>query len=175
MHYKFERMNKMEKYTDVKILEELVPMRVAYYCYVGENPERNAFEVMDTWFKNSGLAIEKDGVRVFGFNNPSPTKDGQIEYGYEVMVTIPNDYIFEDSLIKTKTFNGGKYAICSVQDFDFDSIGENIAEAWAKLNAWIRNSTFTYGEHQWLEEHTGFTDDLHHFDGMDLYLPIKKK
>ena len=184
--YKFERINIMDKYVDVKeiideekypgvkVLKDLKPIRVAYYCYYGENPEDNAFKIMGEWFKQSELDIEKNKIRVFGFNNPSPTEPDQKEYGYEVWVTIDEDYIVKDDLVKAKTFDGGKYAVCGVQNFNPKGEGIEIMQAWQKLNVWLKDSSFTYDTHQWLEEHTGFTTDLQHIGGIDLYMPIQK-
>jgi hypothetical protein len=56
--YSFERINIMDKYfevqdkkllnkyPDIKVLKQLEPFRVAYYCYFGKSPESNAFTVM---------------------------------------------------------------------------------------------------------------------------------
>ncbi len=84
LNYSFERVNilnkyydiqdgeLLEKYPDIKVLKELKPFRVAYYCYYGLEPENGAFSVMSDWLKRSGLSFEKDKLRIFGFNNPSP-------------------------------------------------------------------------------------------------------
>jgi AraC-like DNA-binding protein len=127
LNYSFERMDIMEKYfdiqdsellekyPDIKVLKELKPCRVAYYCYYGREPESGAFSVISDWLKRSGLNIEKDKLRIFGFNNPGPSSPDQKEYGYEVWVTIGDDVIVNDSLVKTKTFRGGLYAVCGVK------------------------------------------------------------
>ncbi|MFW6287483.1 MAG: effector binding domain-containing protein [bacterium] len=179
--YKFERMSildkyfdvqdkdLLEKYPDIKVLKELSPMRVAYYCAYGKGPEGKAWEVISDWLKNSGLDIEKDGLRFFGFNNPDPV-EGEEEYGYEIWATIPNDFEVNDERISTKDFAGGLYAVTSVNGGI-----ENIVSTWQRLHTWLSESKYTYGGQQWLEEHLDFDDDFNHLGGLDIYMPIEKK
>lgn len=82
--YSFERMNIMdnyfeiqdkkllEKYPDIKVLKKLEPMRVAYYCYYGKDPETNAFAVMKKWLNKTETSIDENNIRIFGYDNPSP-------------------------------------------------------------------------------------------------------
>ena len=187
LKYNFERVNIMEKYfdiqdpellekyPDIKVLKELKPCRVAYYCYYGLEPEEGAFSVMSDWLRRSGLNFEKDKLRIFGFNNPSPTSPDQKEYNYEVWVTISDDFVVNDSLVKTKTFQGGLYAVCAVRDLVPDGDGSEIYEAWQRLNKWLRESKYVAADHQWLEEHLSFNDEFEHTGGMDLYMPIAPK
>ena len=63
LNYSFERVNildkyfdiqdkeLLEKYPDIKVLRELKPFRVAYYCSYGKEPESRAFSVMSSWLK----------------------------------------------------------------------------------------------------------------------------
>ncbi len=99
--FKFERMNIMtkhtepqspqflEKYPDIKIVKTLTPFEVASLRYFGTNPEDGAFEGMVNWLKKQALNIETHGLRVFGFDNPSPQSQEDTAYGYEVWVTLP--------------------------------------------------------------------------------------
>ena len=80
--YKFERINVMdkyfeipdeemnEKYPDIKILKEMPPMRVAYFCYYGKNPEDGAFATMSQWVLREKLDIRSGNYRIFGYNAP---------------------------------------------------------------------------------------------------------
>lgn len=179
--YYFERKNIMEKYFDVqdesllekypdiKVLKKLDPMRVAYYCYFGKEPEAGAWQVISDWLRKSGLKIETDRLRFFGFNNPSPLPS-QTEYGYEIWVTISDDLQIEDQRIKVKSVDGGLYAVTSVKGGV-----EQIFQTWQRLNLWLLESSYTYGGHQWLEEHLDFDHDFGHLGGIDLYMPIEKK
>lgn len=164
----------LEKYPDIKVLKELKPMRVAYYCYQGAEPEKHAFSVIKEWL-NSGDINIKDSTRIFGYNNPSPESPDQREYGYEVCITIDKDTKVEDEKIKTKDLEGGLYAITSVRADKGTDIGHKIMQAWQRFNAWIKESKYTYGNHQWLEEHIGFDDDYSLFSGVDLYMPLKNR
>lgn len=210
--YHFERMNIMDKffeiqdrklldkYPDIKVLKELQPVRVAYYCYFGSDPETKAFEVMTAWMKRSGLiknaarteaaeksAAKKDtsgtetkksadqSFRVFGYNNPSPTSPDQKEYGYEVCVTIGDDIDVTDDKVRVKTLSGGLYAVTGVKRDEDRKLGIEIMQAWKRFNNWLSDSKYIYGGHQWLEEHLGFDEELRHMGGIDLYMPIAER
>jgi AraC family transcriptional regulator len=182
--YHFERVNLLdkyfdiqdpgllEKYPDIKVLKKLDPFRVAYYCYYGKNPETEAFTVVGDWLKKSGLKLEKDRLRIFGFDNPSPSDPSQKEYGYEVWVTVAADYAVNDSLVKTKTFPGGLYAVCGVKNFTAGDDGAAIFQTWRRFSRWLKDSKYTHGNHQWLEEHLHFNEQFEHTGGIDLYMPI---
>lgn len=183
--YKFERVNVMdkyfdvqepkllEKYPDIKVLKELSPMRVAYYNYVGKDPENHAFQVLADWLKKAGLHYECDSLRIFGYD--STAYDEQGEYGYEVCVTIPDDLAVDDALVKTKTLGGGLYAVCGVKCTNADDIGSSIMKTWRVFGKWLADSKYEQGTHQWLEEHLQFDEAFRHVTGVDLYMPIQEK
>jgi len=185
--FSFERMNVMdeyfdsqdkdlqEKYPEIKVLRNLEPMRVAYFCYFGEDPENNAFAVMKRWINTSGIRMKEQRTRIFGYNNPSPASNDQREYGYEVCVTIDADTVVDDPLIKTKNLAGGLYAVISVNRNDDADIGQEIMSAWNRFSRWLSDSKYTNGPHQWLEEHLGFDEDANHVGGVDLYMPIAER
>lgn len=182
--YQFERVDLMEKfyevqdsellerYPDIRVLKTLEPMRVAYYNYYGKNPEDGAFKVINEWLLSSSLEIEKDGIRIFGYNNPSPTSPEQEEYGYEVCVTIRDGIQISDNRIMTKTLPGGLYAVTGVRRGKDSELGNEIMKAWQRFSSWLKDSKYIYGGHQWLEEHLGFDEAFHHVGGVDLYMPI---
>lgn len=185
--FSFERMSVMdeyfetqdkalqEKYPEIKVLRKLEPMHVACFCYFGENPEDNAFSVMKKWIKGSGIRINGQRTRIFGYNNPSPTSEDQREYGYEVCVTLDADTHVDHPQIKTKTLEGGLYAVTSVKRGDDGEIGQEIMAAWNRFSRWLSDSRYTNGQHQWLEEHLGFDEDANHVGGVDLYMPISER
>jgi AraC-like DNA-binding protein/DNA gyrase inhibitor GyrI len=160
----------LKKYPEIRVMKELEPLSVASYCYVGRDPEINAWSVMNKWLKKTGLIQKIRGMRFFGFNNPSPTEEGQQEYGYEVWATIDDKTRIEDPAIQQKKLPAGLYAICH-----FESNPENLPFTWMRMSEWIQESAYTYGEHQWLEEHLDFNEDMNNFCSFDLYLPIKLK
>ncbi len=200
--YHFERMNIMDKffeiqdkkllkeYPDIKVLKELQPLKVAYYCYYGRNPETKAFEVMTEWMKKSGMVTDtsKTGVpaadtkksasqsfRVFGYNNPSPASPDQEEYGYEVCVTINGNIKATDDKVGVKTLGGGLYAVTGVKRNEEHELGTEIMHAWQRFSNWLSDSKYICGGHQWLEEHLGFDEELRHIGGIDLYMPIAER
>lgn len=163
----------LEKYPDIKVLKELEPMRVAYYCYYGRNPEDNAYSVIKKWLKKSN--VNTGNMRIFGYNNPSPSRKDQEEYGYEYCVTIDDNTIVDDEKVKVKILEGGLYAVVGVKRNHNGDIGSEIAKAWKRFEKWLNDSKYMYGGHQWLEEHLGFDDDYSHIGGIDLYMPIIEK
>ena len=183
--YSFERMSIMdkyfeiqdkdllEKYPDIKVLKELEPTRVAYYCYFGKNPESNAFSVMRDWLSKGGLNLNEENHRIFGYNNPSPSSQEE-EYGYEVCVTIGDGFEVNDTIVKSKILEGGLYAVTDVKRGENVDLGNGIMIAWKRFQNWISDSKYVYGGHQWLEEHLGFDDQLNHVGGVDIYMPIKR-
>lgn len=185
MKWSFDKINILEEYyssvddesfnlyPDIKVLKQIPTMKVACYCYYGKNPEYKTFDVISTWIRKSNLNIEKDRVRVFGFNNPSPKNIGDEEYGYEVWVTIDEQKKISDSLVKTKLVPGGLYAVCGVKNLIIDgNEGMLISETWKRLAEWLKVSKYKYGNHQWLEEHLNFDKYGTPTVGMDLYIPI---
>jgi len=159
--YSFERMSIMdkyfeiqdkslvEKYPDIKVLKELKPVRVAYYCYVGKNPEDNAFAVIKEWFNRSGLSLKDQKHRIFGYDNPSPASQEQEEYGYEVCVTIEENFMVNDTNIKEKVLEGGLYAVTGVKRGEDGDLGNGIMATWDRFRNWISDSKYVYGGHQW--------------------------
>ncbi len=58
-YYDIQDPELLEKYPDIKVLKELKPLRVAYYCNYGLEPEEGAFSVMSDWLRRSGLNFER--------------------------------------------------------------------------------------------------------------------
>ncbi|HEX2947889.1 MAG TPA: effector binding domain-containing protein [Clostridia bacterium] len=185
--YNFERIDIMdkyfevqdrellEKYPDIKVLKKVEPIRVAYYCYFGKDPETNAFSVVADWLNKSGIKPDDSNFRVFGYNNPSPSSPDQTEYGYEVCVTIGDGVEVNDEKVKAKMLEGGLYAVTGVRRNRNGELGEEIMKTWQRLNNWLVDSKYVYGGHQWLEEHLGFDDEFRHTGGIDLYMPIAER
>lgn len=165
----------LEKYPDIKVLKELEPMRVAYYCYYGRDPEGNAFDTIVHWLNKNGLNVNERNLRIFGYNNPSPSSLDQDEYGYEVCITIADNIIVNDDKVKEKIMNGGLYAVTNVKRGENDNMGNEIVKAWNRFKNWLSDSKYVYGGHQWLEEHLDFDDNTNHIGGIDLYMPIAQK
>ena len=161
-----------ERLNNVRIVK-IPAMTVAAYRAESATPEDDCSKVFDKFVLKNDLH-KRDGYRFFGFNNPSPSEDNPV-YGYEMWVTIPEDYSVPKPLIK-KEFGGGLYASVSTQ---MNEIGER----WKLLHDWCESSNkydvdFTF---QWLEEctmdfETFISDQVP--DGskqLDLLEPIKLK
>jgi len=133
---------------DVRIVK-LEPMRVASFLGFGESPEELAWAKLIPWAKEKGLLDDPEKHRLFGFNNPNPSK-GSPNYGYEVWIVIGPD-------------------IEAVPKGFFDVIGDT----WKRLVTWREDSKYKCGNHQWLEESLPLELPDTEFV-LDLYLPISE-
>ncbi|WP_313131794.1 MerR family transcriptional regulator [Anaerocolumna sp.] len=106
----------LAKKKDIRILY-LPPATVASSHYIGENPEDASKKLLDEFVKSANLHRIKPDLRVYGFNNPSPRSSGDT-YGYEFWVTIPDDMVVPEPIVK-KHFEGGLYAAHCINMGDF--------------------------------------------------------
>lgn len=155
---------------EVRIVN-LEPMRIASVRGFGESPEPIAWNKLLTWAASKGLLENLDDVRFFGFNNSNPSPDSPT-YGYEQWVTVGPDVTAEGD-VEVKEFPGGRYAVSQCQGI------ENIASTWQQTAAWVKDHSYTLGQHQWLEECLTKPKSVASFDKtpledyvMDLYCPI---
>lgn len=177
--YKMNELNnaneKLGSKMDIRILY-LAPATVATCHYLGENPEENAEKILAQFIKESNLTDLKPDFRVYGFNNPSPTKEME-QYGYEFFVTIPQDLNVEAPLIK-KEFAGGLYAAHCIKMGDFHE--------WAPFSEQIKASNEyeiewrePHGMGGCMEEHINayslYSGDVSEIVQLDLLIPIKRK
>jgi DNA gyrase inhibitor GyrI len=156
---------------DVRIVR-LEPMRVASALGFGESPEPIAWKKLLTWAETRGLLDDLDSVRFFGFNNPNPSP-GSPNYGYEQWITVGPDVTAEGD-VEIKEFAGGLYAVTRCKSI------HQIMEIWKSLGAWLKESSYKMGQHQWLEECLTKPTSaeleeipLEDFE-MDLYCPIQE-
>ena len=150
-------MNELE----VKIVK-LEPMRVASFHGFGKQPEDIAWEKLTTWAEAAN--IKEGDYRIFGFNNPDPSP-GSPNYGYDFWITVGPEVEAEGE-VSIIDFPGGLYAVTRVKGI------EKIHETWKQLVAWMEESSYQHGGHQWLEEHlTPMDTPLEDFM-LDLYAPI---
>lgn len=156
----------------------LPPMTVAAAQHTGPNPEDVSGKILDDFVKETDLAEKMPGLRVLGFNNPSPEKPDDV-YGYEFWVTIPEDMDVPAPLVK-KQFAGGLYAAHAIKMGDFHE--------WGSFTERMQNDP--QYEIQWrepfgmggcFEEHLNAPgyyqkpEDERDFSQLDLLIPIKEK
>ncbi len=177
--FSMEKLNETQKVMDSKMdirIIYLPPVTVASSQFIGENPEDNAGEQLNSFIENSKLFEIKKDSRVYGFNNPSPKKDQQF-YGYEFWVTIPDD-MQVNAPLEVKKFEGGLYAAHCIKMGDFHE--------WKSFCECIKNNEEYEIEHRdplgmngCLEEHLNafsyYTGLIPEFSQIDLLIPIKKK
>jgi DNA gyrase inhibitor GyrI len=156
---------KMDKQLDVRIIS-LPALRVASFHAFSSSPEQDAWKKMESWAKPKGLLEKQGQKRIFGFNNPDPSP-GSPNYGYEFWITVSPE-VLPEAGVQIKEFSGGLYAVtrCEVGD-----PGDDIYATWQKLVAWLENSSYKHGMHQWLEEHL-FVEIPGKVFVLDLFLPI---
>lgn len=142
-----ERGSKMfaEQLSNVRIVR-IPAMTVASYRAESAMPEEDCARVFNKFVLDNNLH-KKGGYRYFGFNNPDPRED-KAEYGYEMWVSIPEDFPVPAPLTK-KQYGGGQYASISAQMSE-------IGERWKLLYDWCKTSEKydVDSSLQWLEECT---------------------
>lgn len=173
-----EQLNKLTD-KDVRIVY-LPPATIAtYHCEGTTEPEDEVSSVITKFVLDNDLVNVKPDIRRFGFNAPNPYDETGI-HGYEMWVTIPDDMLVPEPLIK-KHFEGGIYAAHMIP---FDAF-----EEWEWLAKWVNesneyeyvgdwNSANMFG---WLEETLNYVNRVSLSDNekpplqLDLLIPIKKK
>lgn len=182
MQYAFERVEIMDQYfdaedralqkqyPDIKILKETEPFYAAAFRAKSKCPEQDAFVGLKKWFDKNNIAKIMPGYRVYGYDLPDCNKDDGT-YGYEVVVTVPDDFaVIGDGVFK-KRFEGGLYAVTST------TVGD-VVQTWRRFMSWLDVSRYEMGSHQCLEEHdvdTGFINrDIEHPENIkiNLYMPV---
>ena len=121
---------KLSVLSDVRIVY-LPPSWVAACHCQGEEPEARAQEVVNAFVLGSGLLQIKPDIRHFGFNNPIYDPLETSSHGYEMWVTIPDEFNVPAPLIK-KRFQGGLYAAHAIAFGAFDH--------WGLLHEWVTKS-----------------------------------
>lgn len=171
---------KLSKLSDKEVrIVYLPPSTVAAYQYEGEDPEMHVNHVIDQFVRDKDLNHVKPDIRHYGFNSPNPV-DETGYHGYEIWVTVPDDMIIPEPLVK-KHFAGGLYAAYMIPFGAFDE--------WRRLDEWVKNSaTYEYngsGDYRnmfgLMEEHLNYVNHVMlentEPEGMqlDLLIPIKEK
>lgn len=158
------------------------------------DPEIKTLQKLAEWVEKSDLSINPLKHQVFGFDNPVPQVNEKGEqyaskekpYGYEIWITVPDDYEIKGKL-KIKKVEAGVYAVISIKNV------MNIGLAWKNLFDWITNNE-NYNFHPKWKGLTKYFDKelikhdiigLEHFVNypennvenmlMDIYAPIIEK
>ena len=171
---------KLEKLSDRDVrIVYLPPMTVASFQYEGDDPEMRCNQAMDAFVRESNLTEVKPDLRHFGFNSPDPDETGH--HGYEMWVSIPEDFPVPEPLAK-KRFDGGLYAAHTIPFGAF--------EEWGLFYQWLGASKFMFcgsessGRHNmWgcMEEHLNYINHAHLEDSepegmqLDLLIPVRPK
>lgn len=162
-----------EKYPDIKLIKDVPGFYAAACQAVSLSPELDAFVGLKAWFDEQQIAEITPGYRVYGYDVPNTRKtDGS--YGYEVVVSVPEDFPVKGEGIIRKYFAGGLYAIMET------TVGE-IVGAWQRFGKWLELSRYEMGRHPCLEEHDVESGFLHRNNvnpeniKISLYMPLVLK
>ena len=161
---------------NVRILR-LPPAHVATSHYFGPDPEENALKPLEAFARENALPMRKPDLRLFGFNDPSPTENET--YGYTFWLTIPETLSVPAPLVK-QSMAGGLYAVHCIKFGDFHE--------WRLLKQWVEDSeAYSYdarepmGMHGCLEEQLNVYEQFSTAPAdptalqLDLMMPIRPK
>ncbi|BBH24475.1 hypothetical protein Back11_58200 [Paenibacillus baekrokdamisoli] len=181
LYYSFERVNLLEKvsYTELKEVSEqfadvkvirMAPMPVLTYRYrssLREGLEEQAFHTFYCQLTESGFPLAD--ARIIGRNvEPSDSYD---EHEYEIMATyteLNQPLLPFNPDYRTAIIAGGLYAV-SLTAADN---AHTIISSWNRLLAeWLPKSTFTLGEHSFLEEWMHYKGKV---SRLKLFLPVQR-
>ena len=159
--------------------------------FIGD-PEIKTFQKLEEWVKKNNISIDPLKHQIYGFNNPVPQVNERGEqsaskenpYGYEVWLTLPEDFKVEGNL-KVKNIKAGLYVVVSVRGVN------NIGNGWKTLLDWISNNEKYDFHPKWkglpkynenveygvtgLENHTNYPEIEEEKIRLDLYAPIIEK
>ncbi len=156
----------------------LPPMTVAAAQYTGPNPEDVSGKMLDDFVRSTALKERMPGLRVLGFNNPSPEKPDDV-YGYEFWVTVPEDAEVPAPLVK-KQFAGGLYAAHAIKMGDFHEWG-SFMERMQNDPQYEIEWREPFGMGGCMEEHLNAQsyydkdETTRQFIQLDLLIPIKER
>lgn len=125
---------KLTKLKNVRVIQ-LPTSTVASSHYIGDAPEDHAYEQLAVFIQQSSLYTHKPDAKIYGFNHPNPTAEQPV-YGYELWVTIPDDFPVTAPLEK-KQMPGGLYAAHAITMGNFHE--------WEWLAKWVTEENPLYG------------------------------
>ena len=137
------------------VLTKTLPsMTVVVFDGFKPEPENTAFRNMEAWIDiHPGVT---GSHRVFGHNIDA---DGRLahepdNYGYRVMVTVPETALPFDDGTRVNTIEGGTFAVTGIEgSFEEDPSGSWIGEGWQRLQEMAkRNDLEVHPSHRWFEE-----------------------
>jgi hypothetical protein len=152
------------------------PMRVAYYSYVGRDPETQAWDTLLEWAQRQPPPPR---LRFFGFSNPPPSDESAI-YGFEAWMTV-SDRARGDDAVRITQVQASAYAA-------MHSTPQALRRgAWkrfeARLDVWMAENYYRIdATRPWLREHIPAVGDLaqlvrlegdNRWVALELLMPIK--
>jgi ketosteroid isomerase-like protein/effector-binding domain-containing protein len=139
------------------------PLRAVVFQAVGSQPEPEAFGQLADWAGPLGLLEEPSTFLLLGRNNPPPSPEGG-EYGYEYMLTIPDDVDVPEG-IKTAEVPPAEYAVTRANL-------HNMTAKWEWLYRWAEEHAYTVTGHGF-EEHLTIPGGSPESElWFDLWLPV---
>ena len=115
----------------IKIVELPATRVVSFHVPNSTTPEEEAYGMLEAWGQPRGILDQPSLFQVFGFNHPYGPM-GQPR-GYELWVTIPDDYDPGEDVV-VKRFAGGKYVMATLLGVN------NIGPTVRMLHEWVAAS-----------------------------------
>ncbi len=121
----------------------LEPLQTAYIRVTGDDSEKAAHEA---WQKIISFAkkhnLKSEQTRIFmygsGFAKTPP-------FFHEILISLPEGFVFNDDEIKEKVFSGGTYKSVITDQ-------KNQYNTWAAMEQWSKETKTRAGRHQWVAE-----------------------
>ena len=115
----------------IRIVELPATRVVSFHVPSSVTPEEEAYGMLHAWGEARGILSQPTVFQIFGFNHPFAPM-GQPR-GYELWITIPDDYD-PGADVAVKRFAGGKYAMATI--IGIESIGPVVQ----MLHDWVAAS-----------------------------------
>ncbi|XEC96658.1 helix-turn-helix domain-containing protein [Paenibacillus tarimensis] len=155
-----------ERYPGIQVIR-LAPLKGIGYLHTAEREiglEDEAITKFQALLTDNQMDLNQ--FRLFGWN--VDFEDSQHPFGYQMVAVSEKVHSVEHPIFKNIELPGGLYAVTRTPLGDVSTI----VAAWNRLlSEWLPRSTFTLGEHGFLEEYQKYNGQIAR---LKLYLPVKR-
>jgi DNA gyrase inhibitor GyrI len=168
----YERVQYLEerevstRYPGIQVIR-LAPLKGIGYLHTAEREiglEDEAITKFQALLTDNQMDFNQ--YRLFGWN--VDFEDSPHTFGYQMVAVSEKVHFVEHSNVRLIELPGGLYAVTRTPLKDISSINAS----WNRLlSGWLPRSTFTLGEHGFLEEYQRFNGQ---YTRLKLYLPVRR-
>jgi len=155
-----------ERYPGIQVIR-LAPLKGIGYLHTAEREiglEDEAITKFQALLTDNQMDLNRS--RLFGWN--VDFEDSQHPFGYQMVAVSESVHFVEHPNVRLIELPGGLYAVTRTPLGDVSTI----IAAWNRLlSEWLPRSTFTLGEHVFLEEYQKFNGQI---TRLKLYLPVRR-